>query len=333
MSGVSGNDVCGVDAGVVSITRKLSGSGMYGVLVASGGGGGDPIPSATRWRILVQSNYDPGGGTDSVNAATLAFAQSSGGTNEATGGTPSASSQFSGTYAASQAFDADSATFWVTQAVAAYPEWIEYQFSSAKSIVEVRYLSRADGFKYQSPGNCELQYHNGTTWVTQAYFYHNGYWASVAENRTWRKLANPASGEYTYWRIRETATYGNGNLIIQDLSMALTGGGADITDATRTNGMPITQLTTVDPATAFDGGSTNYTGVGTAGASWIGFLFDTPRAIHEVKIMAGTASADRCFRAGVIEASNTGKTGEWTTMYTITDQSAWSVNEIRTFTF
>jgi hypothetical protein len=264
------------------------------------------------------------------------MAETSGGADQCVGGTPSASSSFSALYEADAAFDNDAGTFWVSQ-TADVTGWIEYQFTSPKSIVEIRYQTRIDGFANQSPADAELQYWNGSSWVAHGYFYENNYWPNAGISVTWRRLGNPATNEYYYWRVRETSAFGSGELIISEMTMATSVGGTDLTDSTGTNGTAISTVPTGtdDPANAFNNGAGVYTASGTAGTAFLGFRFDTARYIRSITIQAGTGGQqNRCFRGGVVEASNTGRSGEWTTIHTIPTQSAWaSGGETRTFSF
>jgi hypothetical protein len=139
--------------------------------VASGGGGGGgtvvsvvagtgisvnnadptkPVVSATGsaaaagpftyWRILIRTTGAALSNTNLFsNIAEVEMAESSGGANACTGGTPFASSAYAGN-PASSAFDGihtDTTHQW-SSAYGSFPQWLGYQFPTAKAIKELR---------------------------------------------------------------------------------------------------------------------------------------------------------------------------------------------------
>lgn len=115
------------------------------------------MPSSTRWRLHISASND----ATYVGVDTLTMASSVGGANLCTGGTPSASTAFSG-FPASWAFDAAGAgTYWSSSG-AAMPQWLEYQFASAVSIVQ--YSVKAQSAGNYTPKTWTCEYWDGSAW-------------------------------------------------------------------------------------------------------------------------------------------------------------------------
>jgi hypothetical protein len=122
------------------------------------------------WRIFCQTNN--GGGAFGIAECTMAT--SLGGSNVATGGTASASSQFATpTYTADKAFDTNNATFW-NSATASSGEWLQYDLGAGndKDVIQFTITARPDSFSTsQTPVTGLFQYSdNGTTWTTSFSF-------------------------------------------------------------------------------------------------------------------------------------------------------------------
>lgn len=113
------------------------------------------------WRLLATERTS---GTSGVfSAAELQYRATPGGSNQATGGTPAASSQYTSSYPASKAHDGSLSTKWVSQSGST--AWIQYHFTSAVSLSEVRWTARNDGYPQESPvAGVVLYSDNGTTW-------------------------------------------------------------------------------------------------------------------------------------------------------------------------
>jgi hypothetical protein len=99
------------------------------------------------WRLYINSKQ---GGSGSVEITEWTLRTSPGGSQAATGGTASASSQWwTGGYPASGAFDGNSGSLWISDGAAplpATPQWLKYDFGAgnAKDIVE--FAITASGF-------------------------------------------------------------------------------------------------------------------------------------------------------------------------------------------
>lgn len=122
-----------------------------------------PHGSHDDWRLFGFPEND-----DSVAAAEIQMRASVGGADQCTGGTATASSEFSGSFGASKAFDDNPSSLWSTgtDRVAA---WIRYQFVAAVDVVEVLIRARSSlpGQTYEGFG---LQWKDGAgAWTTAWY--------------------------------------------------------------------------------------------------------------------------------------------------------------------
>lgn len=136
-------------------------TGVEWVVDQTGGAAADP--TSTRWRLYITRLGDgvsPASATLYTSEVEM-FAAIGNATDLCTGGTASASS-VSGAQAAANAFDDNTSTYWQTNVIG--PHWLEYTFAGAVSVKEVsvrNYLSGNSTIR-----DFELQYWNGTAWVT-----------------------------------------------------------------------------------------------------------------------------------------------------------------------
>lgn len=113
------------------------------------------------WRLV--STERASGSSGSFAAVELQYRATPGGANQAIGGTPTSQNSYSSSYVAAKAHDGLTTTEWVSQS--APDTWIQYQFTSAVSISEIRWTARSDGYPDQSPvAGLVLYSDNGTTW-------------------------------------------------------------------------------------------------------------------------------------------------------------------------
>lgn len=113
------------------------------------------------WRLQINSTNDP----VFVAVEFIKISATAGGATILTGGTPSASSEFSGTYDAAKAF-ADDSTYWATSATPTLPHWIQYDLGSGNAATG-RFLEiRAYSATQYTPLEITLQGSaDGSTWV------------------------------------------------------------------------------------------------------------------------------------------------------------------------
>ena len=135
--------------------------------------------SSTTWRNVTFLNTNSSNGH--IDIAEAAFASSAGGSNLATGGTPSYNGIDGGTYPATAAFDGNTATWgrWTNTNRC----WLLYTFPSAVGIKEMRITGQTVGGT-GNPQDLKLQLPDGS-----------GIWRTVAQ-----------VGGYSAWSNSETKT-------------------------------------------------------------------------------------------------------------------------------
>lgn len=133
-------------------------------------------PTATlqpRARIRWGTSDEGGSGSDwgAGSCAELEFRAAIGGPDQATGGTPSASSTYGASYSADKAFDGNAATLWSGIDGVLPAEWLQYEFPTPVDVKEVVFTARNDGSANQSPRTGRLEVSlDGMAWLTVAEF-------------------------------------------------------------------------------------------------------------------------------------------------------------------
>lgn len=141
-------------------------------LVGCGVGGGD---AHKYWRITNFSTVLP----DGLSCAKLELRASVGGADQCSGGTASASAQFSGTYSADKAFDASTTTSWFVYASANFAlEWLKYAFTIAVSVAEIVY-SVGGTFYTSQPVSFDLEWSDDDLFWTKHATINCGTWAGT----------------------------------------------------------------------------------------------------------------------------------------------------------
>jgi hypothetical protein len=144
------------------------------------------VPKTIAWRIFGTAL---GGGT-AMSIAEIEFRAYAGGPNLCSGGTPTASTSFSGTFSADKAFDGNAATSWSASSNSNVNQtWIRYDLPSAAAVMEVSMTARTGGAQNQMPTEFYLQcsLDGGTTWLN-SWRVTTGSWASGETKvftRTW----------------------------------------------------------------------------------------------------------------------------------------------------
>jgi len=121
--------------------------------------------TSSYWRIF---------GTATDHGTIMALAEvewraTRGGANQATGGTPLASSEYDASHVAANAYDGNATTRWAAL-VSWPPWWLGYQFTSAVGMREMRVVARNENNAFnQAPRDFDAQQSpDGLTWVTVA---------------------------------------------------------------------------------------------------------------------------------------------------------------------
>lgn len=122
------------------------------------------MPTARHWRLI--ANHGNGGSFTELKE--VAFLDSTG-ADLSTGGTASASSEFSGTYSAAKAFDKNTATSW-SSAGSSFPNHIQYDHLSPVVVEGVRITLVNASNAPASLGGLRVRYSaDGTAWSDELY--------------------------------------------------------------------------------------------------------------------------------------------------------------------
>lgn len=287
-------------------------AGIGGILsgLALSSGGAPSAPGSHRyWRIrsTVAQQW--------LGMNTVEGRETRDGSNAFTGGTASASSQFSGTFSADKAVDGNGSTKWAIAENQGLNAWWKYDLGSgnAKEIVEF-------AFTIDDATNCFASYaleysDDNSAWTT---------WFSAT------MLIRAANVMFTlpgsWWRVRPTYTMANA-MILAELNYAgvtrTTGAGA----ASSTNGF-------LSPATAVADGnnSTRWASAEdpTTPATWVAVQTTggNPSSVT-LRAAADSTWGARVPTAFVVEKTDNHGAG-WTSYAAVTGQSAWSDGESRT---
>lgn len=141
---------------------------------------GSPHGAHPYWRFYSMAADND----DAVALAEFQFRATPGGVDQATGGTPSASSVWSGALGVANAFDDDPGSLW-SAANNSYAAWLAYEFAAGTETAQVAITARTDVAANTSPGEFAIQWSDdGVLWTTA--------WAEVGE---------------TGWSLGETRTY------------------------------------------------------------------------------------------------------------------------------
>ncbi len=280
-------------------------------------------PSAKRyWRCVVisaQSNaYASVGELDYRDA---------GGSIDKSGGTPSAS-QTTGGYPASNAFDGNNSTFWLS-AGTPLPS-ITFDFGTDVLPTELRIQNRNDSYgPSESWRHFGVQYSDDEiSWTLQSNFPLQS-WGTNQQKIYDLNYVEHIPGPLEAWRLRNTAWSNNGVAIsISDFAMREASDGPDIT----TGGTPIGALFNPDypPERAFDADLATFWLANNAGGS-VGYDFGTPKNIVAYSIRSRNGYGAEGPKSWVLEASD--GDGGWDVFDTQTGVSAWASGETRDFIF
>ncbi len=160
-------------------------SGVAQTLAVTAYAGYDGTTAYADWRVFMDGN--DGDPNDNTAIAELEFHSTVGGANIISGGTATASSDYSGT-SVPLAIDGNITTFWASNA---QPCWYEYAFASPVVVLEVKITTRDDTYYLQGPGNVHLQYYNGTAWI-DATVWENISWTSAGQAQTFDVVPSAA---------------------------------------------------------------------------------------------------------------------------------------------
>jgi hypothetical protein len=288
---------------------------------AMAGGG---TASSSRWRLNVTALHVDSGGTGATVLAEVEMRATAGGADECSGGTATASN---GT--PTGAFADDGTTTTWAAGTGSLPQWIEYDFGTPKTIVEVAITTRSGNVFRDAPATIQVQYYDGATWQTE-WTITTGPWGA-GETRVFTKT--DAAEDRRVWGVKITAHQSTAVGSCTELELRTSPGGANVA----TGGAPIAEnannSTTRMPASAFDGSSTTFW-IGLSGApTWLGYALAKGSTVDIVEVVF------RCRNDafGPAEAPLDMSFGYWTgnvftTVWSVSGEPAWTAGETRTYT-
>lgn len=308
------------------------------MMVPSASGSG--LPSARYWRVLCTAN----GGGDNVAIAELEMYESGFGRNVCSGGTASASSEFSFAYSADEAFSGNlydelgnSAVIWASGTFTG-SEWLRYDFGAgvSRSIVAIGVHGRLTSAANQNPTAFSVQYSSdGTTWTTA--------WSE--SGLTWggyefKRFVNPAYSVPTYsgapwasktrWQLVIRNATG-GAPALAELQHRLTPAGADqFSGGTASASSEFSATYSADKGV--DNNSSTFWASSGGLYQWWQYDFASGKSFVELVLQARpsgpTNQGPQAFAYRYWDTT----LGTWTTALAKHSLSAWALGETRTYT-
>lgn len=280
-------------------------------LRGAGGGGGGGGPSTFRY---IRVNAIATTGTAAMSCTQMEVRETSGGSNVATGGTPSAFATNNG-FVPANAFDNNAGTFWVSTG-GSLPYWLQYDFGSGvtRTIAEITWRSRTDGNYSEHPNCFEIIGSNDlTTWYLIGIWPNETGW-TLGETRTYTRPIYD-TGAHAYWRMRSLSAQGGASVALSELEFRATAGGPNLaTGGTALAGSSFDNTVGGaghDEINAFDGSSSTKWASASSVADWIGYHFASAVSINQIAV---TSRNDGFFNqapnATLVEWSDDGST--WT---------------------
>jgi len=148
-----------------------------------------------------------------------------------------------------------------------------------------------------------------------------------------RLLMASSVGSHRYWRINITATdTGATATSLAELEFRATVGGATLC----TGGTASASSTFDASHTAIEGfdgnGNTTWSSVSSGLPAWLRYVLPSASSVNQVAIRArneGGSTFGQTPKDFSIQSSDDGTT--WTTEWSVTGQTGWTINEVRTF--
>lgn len=278
------------------------------------------------WRILITNS-----GTNTVSLEEMQMYDPSG-TLLTTGGTPTASSTFSG-FPASNAFDGSYSTFWDSSGTPSItaPEWLWYSMAGAVDVATVRITCR-EGSTSQAPVAFTVQYSDdsGVTW-TGATGNLTPTWANSGPTYvTWSFAVDPPlGGFYVDWRAYVVTTQSGTAPSSAAFELRDVSGGSNLASSTPQFALVSDYFSPDTGVLAFDGNpATFWAGANAPPGNWIGQPFNQPRKFIQ---FTWTARNDSFFAQApsqfIMQGSNDAST--WTNVYTC-NMGVWTIGSTQT---
>lgn len=242
-----------------------------------------------------------------------------GGANVCTGGTPYASSSFSG-YPVTNAFDGSATTAWAP-GDNNVPCWLAYEFASPKAIVQAKVIKSSGG---NTPGPFKIQWSDdGENWTDASPLLAVRRWLSTGVAQKFAVGFDLKS----YWRIYVTANNGSGYTTISEVELRGSVGGADLTEPSGAS-RDDSNFGGFDSTYAFNNSTADYWVSSGGLPHWIWYAFGEHVDVAEVSMRnwSNTSESPGNFK---IQSSPDGFT--WTDELTVTGET-WSSNQTKTYT-
>lgn len=288
------------------------------------------MPSSTKWRLYVTAIN---GGT-LASVSELAMRTTYGGPNACVGGTASASSQSNTSTAPGKAFDGSTgvASAWES-AAGALPAWLQYEFPSAVSIVEIA-VSGPSGYitAYTNcPKDFQLQYWSGSAWVPTIQRIEETAWRLETDNFSTQTRVYSARPK-TEWRLYCTDNDASPWCGIAELQLRSVSGGASVATGGTSQSDSVFSTGYLS-SKAFDGSSTtSWTALDSVPyPHWVRYTFPSPVDIIEYAIRPSSDGAALTPKSFKLQCND--GLGGWVDCDTRTSVPAWTAGEIRAYGF
>lgn len=285
--------------------------------------GGDGVPAGGHryWRLFCTEN----GGNAYTTVAELELRETEGGPNVATGGTPISGGSGADDTGPSNAFDGNTGTQWARSS--ASNTWVGYDFGAGnkKDIIEISVTHNVLG---QAVKNCTFDYSDdGLVWETLFSFDAYGWITGVSKVFP---EPEPTAGEHRFWRMFAVTNNGHtSTTALAEIQFRATVSGSDQCSGGRAIGSAA--LSGGAAANAFDDNASTFWSSSGASNVWVGYIFPEPVGVEEVLLKyVPSGNLTRAPKSVHFDYSDDEVT--WTTAYTPSDQTGWTLGQERLFT-
>lgn len=281
----------------------------------------------TWWRVVVTATN----GDTYARIGELALKSVVGGTNLCTGGTIYKSTEFatSGDNSAAAAFDNNPATAWAGTTPAPA---IGYNLTAAADIVQVVITARNDSFGPSgAPQSFNVEYSdNGTAWTLAWQIANQTAW-TAGEVRAFVSPPPPPAGSHAWWRINVSANNGSTTAQFAELQFRQTAG-TSVYPSGGTAAASSVYAAGYEADKLFDNNLTTTWSSNAAPPQWVNYHYGTPVLVVQVMMTAlnNASFTNQTPKDFTVEFSDDGVT--WTTLWSVTGQTAWGASEVRLFT-
>jgi Concanavalin A-like lectin/glucanases superfamily/F5/8 type C domain len=338
---MTGFSSAGVAIGTAAGLGTMSGvAPTYAVATAAGVGAMSAVGQARGahryWRVFAETNN---GDANFIGVGQLEMYQSVySGANVLTGGTITASSEASGTFAATKAVNGTYHSVanqrWASASTGGTNEWLKYDFGVGvtKEIVSIGAFGSADGEFDQTWKDIRLEWSDDNSAWTTAWTDTKTFAASMEFKRSSNASEVPTYtgspyGTHTYWRLYIQSVVGAAVSAAEVELRATTGGGDQAT-----GGTPTVSATTVGTAASiFDNNNATHWALNGGAGSWIKYQFASPVTVGQVAYrIRGDSNPTHAPSALLVQFSDDNTV--WATAWQVTGQSSWTNGEEKVFT-